>query len=399
MRLSKALFYNGRMMLPGGRELGQGEINLLRTKYNHLNVLIGDPILDKLITFEEDDHDREVAATAQSKITSCMGEVHERFSKRASLVGMDFRAIEQTTSQMIDYLRDNPVSSALLNRSLDGESYLTEHAGNVFYLSMILGSAVRDYVITERQRQTSAKLGTNMAMNLLPLALGAMFLDVGMYGLQDLFKSDKALTPKEQNLLRYHPVAGAEMVPTSFSPTARMTVRTHHENFDGSGYPYGLSGHKLHIFTRIVRIADSYDAATATHVYKNAKTPARVLWEMTAGPYARFYDPVLMKIFQSIIQPFPIGSKLRLADGRYAVVTKYNHRNPFAPYIVVAFDENNEPLPKERLVGPVTADAHGDLRLQMFGDEDVSYIYDMNTVRDDVRRVGDFETLFEAAFP
>ncbi len=399
MRLAKAIFFKGRMMLPGGKQLSADDIGLLRKKYPFLTAQVGDPILDNLVDFEDDDQERQVATTAQGKIAGCMSEVYERFSKRASLAGMDFQSLEDTTTQVIGYLKSNPVSAALLSRSLDPDTYLTEHAGNVFYLSMILGSAVRDYVATERQRQTSANLAQGAALNLFPLALGSMFLDLGMVNLQHLFDSKNPLTEEDRQMVREHPISGADMLPSSFSPTARMTVRTHHENFDGSGYPNGVAGNKLHIFTRIVRITDSYDAATAGHVYADAKSPARVLWEMTAGPYARFYDPVLMKIFASLIQPFPIGSKLRLSDGRYAVLTKYNRRRPFSPTVVVAFDENNQPLPKDQLDGPVCLDDRPDLRLQSYGEEDISYIYDMNAPRDDVRMRSDFSTLFEAAFP
>ena len=78
---------------------------------------------------------------------------------------------------------------------------------------------------------------------------------------------------------------------------------------DGSGYPDGLGGDQLHVFTRIVRIADAFDAATSTSVYKEAKSPVRVLWEISTGPYARFYDPALVRTLTKLVQPFPIGAR------------------------------------------------------------------------------------------
>ena len=66
---------------------------------------------------------------------------------------------------------------------------------------------------------------------------------------------------------------------------AKMVVRWHHENFDGSGYPDRKPGSSLHVFVRIARICDAFDAATSEKFYKQAKSPVRALWEMTFGPY------------------------------------------------------------------------------------------------------------------
>jgi hypothetical protein len=125
----------------------------------------------------------------------------------------------------------------------------------------------------------------------------------------------------------------------------------------------------------------------------------RALWEMSAGPYRKYYDPVLMKVFLSIIQPFPIGAKLKLQDGRQAVVVRYNRKMPFAPTVVVAFDENGERLPTEKLVGPINVGEGNDLRLQSFGAEDLTYLRD--TVEEQVERSEgcEFKDLLEAAFP
>jgi hypothetical protein len=189
------------------------------------------------------------------------------------------------------------------------------------------------------------------------------------------------------------------MLPYEIAPAARAIVRTHHENFDGTGYPSGLVADKIHVFSRIVRIADAYNAATAAHVYKEGRSPARALWEMSAGPYARFYDPVLMKVFTRLIQPFPIGAKLQLRDGRYAVVVRYNREDPFKPTVVIAFDVNGERLPNSKLEGPISLAERRDLRLQSFDDEQLSYLYGLTTFDETPVMPKDFSTFFEAVFP
>jgi HD-GYP domain-containing protein (c-di-GMP phosphodiesterase class II) len=226
-----------------------------------------------------------------------------------------------------------------------------------------------------------------------------MFCDVGMLPLQHLFDQKEPLGEDDREAIFEHPAAGAEMLPADFSPTARAVVRTHHENFDGSGYPLGMQGTDVHIFSRIVRVADAYDAATAPHIYRNAKSSARVLWEMSVGPYRRFYDPVLVKVFSRLIQPFPIGAKLRLSDGRFAVVVAYNRQDPFKPSVVIAFDTEGERLPNSGLVGPLMLADHPELSIGSFEGEDLAYLDDLDSLTSEAPAPEDFRTLFDAVYP
>jgi hypothetical protein len=297
---------------------------------------------------------------------------------------------------------------ALLTRSgggggggaADASTYLADHSGSVFYLALVLGSAVRDYVVRERVRQTSAAhLSASVSLDLLPLGLGAMFMDLGMYPLERLFAPDYVLTAEDRAQIRQHPSAGAELLPETLPPGARMVVRTHHENYDGTGYPAGMPGADQHVFTRIIRLCDAYEAATATRVYAAAKSPARVLWEICAGAHRNCYDPVLAKVFRTLIQPFPIGAKLRLSDGRWGVLVRYNRKDPFKPLVIVAFDESGNRLPPEELRPPLTLGEDNDLRLASFDGEDLSYLYQTPAEPAGPPDYEHLETLMAASYP
>ena len=85
-------------------------------------------------------------------------------------------------------------SAALISRCLESKSYLCTHVGNVFYLSMLLGATVLEYVAAERKRQTLARdLQNDFAMDLTPLGLGAMVMDVGMLPLEHLFTKNRMI--------------------------------------------------------------------------------------------------------------------------------------------------------------------------------------------------------------
>jgi HD-GYP domain-containing protein (c-di-GMP phosphodiesterase class II) len=397
MRLAEAFLFRGRVMIPGGKALTDTDVDVLRRKYPDASFRISDPVLDGLVEFEDDSKDRDVAASARQKVAACVAEVQQRFGAQTSLAAVNFNAMRSAAEDVMDYIAANPVSSALLDQSIDPASPMSGHTGNVFYLSIVLGTAVRDYVMRERRRQTSCNfLSNDVAMNLLPLGLGAMFLDVGMYELQRLYAPGYVLTDADRAAVRNHPTKGADLLPDTLPAGTKMVVRTHHENFDGTGYPNAQPAESLHVFTRIVRICDAFVAATANRAHRGAKPPARVLWEMSRGPYRGRYDPELTKVFTGLIQPFPIGAKLRLRDGRYAVIVRYNHAAPFRPTAMIAFDKDGERLPEGNITGPVTIGGD-EFPLGSFEGEDLSYVRDLDESPSPppVR----FESLVDVAYP
>jgi hypothetical protein len=98
-----------------------------------------------------------------------------------------------------------------------------------------------------------------------------------------------------------------------------------------------------------------------------------------------------------VIQPFPIGAKLGLADGRTAVVVRYNRKVPFQPNVVVAFDERGERLPADRLEGPMNVGEGNSLQLASYAGEDLGYIREMAAAES--RPAEEFRELVESAYP
>jgi putative two-component system response regulator len=103
--------------------------------------------------------------------------------------------------------------------------------------------------------------------------------DIGKVGIPDfiLLKPDR-LTDRELEIMRRHTLIGAETLAATarefpeiaFFRMATDIARSHHENFDGSGYPAGLAGHDIPLSARIVAVADVYDALTTRRPYKSA---------------------------------------------------------------------------------------------------------------------------------
>ena len=124
--------------------------------------------------------------------------------------------------------------------------------------------------------------------------------DIGKIGIAaSLLNKNGKLTPGETSLMRSHSQMGYEILANSVSPllqSAAMVALSHHERFDGGGYPQGLRGEQIAIEARIVGLADVYDALTSERPYKPAWQWERVLSFITQNK-AICFDPELVDVF------------------------------------------------------------------------------------------------------
>ena len=113
------------------------------------------------------------------------------------------------------------------------------------------------------------------------LLLASPLHDVGKLGTPDHILLKKGqLTPAEWDIMKQHTVIGAEILSQSKSPILQLGAKiaiSHHEKFDGSGYPYGLKGDAIPLYGRIVALADVFDALTSARPYKPAWEVDRAL--------------------------------------------------------------------------------------------------------------------------
>jgi putative nucleotidyltransferase with HDIG domain len=112
-----------------------------------------------------------------------------------------------------------------------------------------------------------------------------------------LLRKEGKLDATERALMQTHSVRSAELVSTisSFKGTITDSVRWHHENFDGTGYPNGLKGREIPIGSRIIMIADTIDAMTTDRPYRRALTFERVTQELRRFAGTQF-DPELVDV-------------------------------------------------------------------------------------------------------
>ncbi len=143
------------------------------------------------------------------------------------------------------------------------------------------------------------------------IALASMMHDVGKIMISDaiLLKPGK-LTPEEFDIIKQHTILGCEVLDhTSYMweedyyRCCLQICRSHHEKFDGRGYPEGLAGDSIPIAAQIVSIADCYDALTNERVYKKAFSPERS-YEMLMGGECGVFNPKLMQCLEDCREKF-----------------------------------------------------------------------------------------------
>lgn len=127
--------------------------------------------------------------------------------------------------------------------------------------------------------------------------------DVGKIGIPDaLLRKAGPLDSREWDVMRRHPLIGAEIIGNDSSDIltmARAIALSHHEKWDGTGYPHGLRGEAIPLEARIVAIADVFDALTSRRPYKEAWTTERAL-DYIRNESGRHFDPTLVALFLSI---------------------------------------------------------------------------------------------------
>jgi putative two-component system response regulator len=142
------------------------------------------------------------------------------------------------------------------------------------------------------------------------LRRAAALHDIGKIGIPDaLLRKPGALTEGEQRVMRTHTSIGARILGRSHVPLlqlAETVAMSHHEKWDGSGYPRALRGDEIPVAGRIVAVADAFDAMTNDRPYRPAR-PVHVALEILREQRGRHYEPRLVDALERIL----------IADGRY----------------------------------------------------------------------------------
>lgn len=212
---------------------------------------------------------KPISGLAESTRAISRGEFHERapvrgaaeISELAETFNKMAGNIEEYIEQLKQAAEENRElfigSIRMLAAAIDEKDpYTRGHSGRVAKYSVIIAE----------------ELGMN-AEELDRLRISALLHDVGKIGVDDrVLKKPGSLTPEEFELMKQHPVKGANIMrPVAQLKEMLPGIELHHEHIDGRGYPYGLAGEQIPLMARIIAVADTLDAMTTNRPYQSAK--------------------------------------------------------------------------------------------------------------------------------
>jgi putative nucleotidyltransferase with HDIG domain len=174
-----------------------------------------------------------------------------------------------------------------LSQAIDAKDGFTR--GHADRVSRIAGAIARELGVAERQIEQ--------------IELAGLLHDIGKIGIEDrILMKPARLDPDEQELMRRHPIYGASILePSAALRPLVPIVLSHHENFDGSGYPQGLKGEEIPLGSRILIVADTYEAMTSDRIYRKAPGHERAMEQLNRYKGTQF-DPVIVRALQTCIQ-------------------------------------------------------------------------------------------------
>lgn len=217
----------------------------------------------------------------------------------------------------------------------------------------------------------SIAIGTELKLNrqqLCDLGVCAMLHDIGKVEIPiEIISKPAKLTKEEYDIIKTHSSLGANYILDNkeIDKDIYLGVISHHEKFDGTGYPNGLKKDNIPLFGRIVAVADVYDALTAKRPYRKPVKPFEAI-EYIMGGVGTSFDYNVVKAFLKKIEPYPIGSCVKLSDSRRGNIIEENPNNPLRPVVKVIGDKGE------------ILDLYNDFNLKNIVIMDIDYNYLIN---------------------
>jgi len=242
---------------------------------------------------------------------------------------IDVSSVKSTVSKIVQSIFNNDNVFMKLSGIRDIDNYTYLHSIDVCIYSIIAGKS----------------------LNLLPdmlnnLALGALLHDIGKCKIPlEILNKPAKLSESEFEIMKKHTEYGYDILrktPGLSEDVARIALN-HHEHWDGAGYPRGLKGEEIDLLSRIVAIADVYDALTADRVYRRRFMPHKAVEYLISNSRAQF-DPQILNIFMDNIAVYPPDIIVMLSTGEIGKVVKSKGPPSIRPKIMVIARKEGPPV-------------------------------------------------------
>ena len=292
---------------------GAGGLEALRRSCNVPHIFVGEVhLIDERIEHAEG------ADQALASYKSAVSLVHEIDRLLSAGRAVSASQIKGVVRGLVDNVITNQDACLQLSGLKSVDEYTYYHSANVAILAIALGSRITD------DRRFLTSLGTSSLLH----DIGKLAIDA------KVLNKPGALTPEEWALVRLHPVRGAEMAALipGVDRAAVVAILEHHMRYDLVGYPQRTPRRPQHLSSRIVAIADTYDAMTSRRAYSAAR-PADEAMALIAKISGTALDPTLARLFIRLMGVYPPRSVVGLSNGEIGIVLRAGLHDPALPYV------------------------------------------------------------------
>lgn len=270
---------------------------MIKCAINKETIIIAKKVIDKL-PFSQDENIKEIIVIKEKIIDELLGE--------------------------------KEILKNILNiKTID--NHIFDHCVNVSVISVIIGKS----------------LGYNKE-ELIRLGKGAILHDIGKISIPlEILNKPGKLTKEEYEIVKKHTTFGYEILNkiSGIDEELANISLSHHERYDGYGYPNNLKAGEIHEFSRIVAISDVYDALTSDRVYRNKIKNEEAVEYLFNMKWKQFDGNIVDKFIESVAS-YSIGRKVILSTGERGIVAEENKGVPTRPIVKINYDQYNNEIKK-----------------------------------------------------
>jgi len=227
---------------------------------------------------------------------------------------VNFRRAKRAVQTMVDIAQEDEFFLVALSSIKNYDEYTYNHSSNVAVLSITFGQ----------------HLGLSKRL-LGALGMAALLHDIGKTDIEkDVLNKTGKLSRDEWEMLKSHPMLGVKRL-LRCAEMNDMLIRAiivafqHHKRIDLQGYPETVSDQELNLFSKIVAIADCYDALTTPRVYRSRSYSAAEAFDIMLDDAGTVFDPLLLNEFALFLSFYPVGTMLKFDTGESALVYRVKH--------------------------------------------------------------------------
>lgn len=284
--------------------------------------------VDTKTTTEEMPVARMAVDEASNRVVSLMESVKAGKS-------VDVRQVKGVVEPILESIIRNPEALMWLTQMRHKDSYTYSHSVDNCALAIAFG---RHMGLPKDDLNT--------------LAMGLLVMDIGKMKVPaEVLNKTEPLSEAEFKLVREHVNHSVEILGKSEGINIDIVniALTHHERFDGSGYPNGLVGVQTPVYGRIAGIIDCYDAMTSKRPYGDPVSPYTALQEIYNWRN-KYFQEELVEQFLQCLGVFPTGSLVEMHSGEVAIVMAQNKTRRMSPQVMLLLDKDKKPYEEYQMI-------------------------------------------------